>query len=437
MTDSTGSQPEVYTATGPGGEYSLSFQIAQDHLGQWSIYTRDDSDAVAKTTFQSYEEAASIIEGLKAKLSQEGFSISYQGDPQEKLNGNRANDAMPQRQIVMDEAKIVTDTSNKFFAMKTALDAAGEAKEAKNPELSQRYRAAAQESFREVKNKDDIATLTAFGASMAAPWVLAAALVPTIAAGTWLAETAVGKAVIGFFGRKGVKVGLMGTSALLPIGDDEKKGDISGILTEGMGRALPLDEVFKGPSAYGRAAEEAQGLVSEGTEQAGKRLLPEQGEISQAMRAGEGKSGVDRLSPPRRPTDYELAGGEGWHLVKIPKGTKLYAVGPQGKTTVKWGAFEEQDLADYMRGNQWHTDWGRIPDDNLARTPIVEYSVEVMEDTMVWASKVTTQPTVGLPHIGKLANDMPARKVQYWHPDGLGVVKEERILAWVPAKNAP
>ena len=34
---------------------------------------------------------------------------------------------------------------------------------------------------------------------------------------------------------------------------------------------------------------------------------------------------------------YAEAAGTGWKLVTIPVGRELYAVGPPGKTTMKWG----------------------------------------------------------------------------------------------------
>lgn len=53
-------------------------------------------------------------------------------------------------------------------------------------------------------------------------------------------------------------------------------------------------------------------------------------------------------------------------------------------------------------------------------------------------SKVATQKSVDLPHLGELPDGRPLQKFQYfgdWTEGGLGKAKEERILGWVPTKD--
>lgn len=136
---------------------------------------------------------------------------------------------------------------------------------------------------------------------------------------------------------------------------------------------------------------------------------------------------LGRNSPLQPPPLDILAGGDDWRQLILPKGTKLYAVGPPGKTPIKWGAFKEEGLIEYIRGNQWDPKWGKIPDAQ-GKIKFVEYSIEITEPTSVWASEVSKQPALGMPSLGKYKGK-EAQKIQYWRPDGLGKAKEERILA--------
>jgi len=179
-------------------------------------------------------------------------SPSENGD---RYNLDRGSDITPHSVVSMPEANIVSDTSNKFYATKTAFDAAREAERSKHTGLAQEYRAEAIGAFHQAKEEDDKAMLAAFGVSMAAPVIGAAALATGVAA----AGTAVGGAVLSFLGRKSVQVSLTAFGALSPLSDDVQGGNLTGIAGEGLfrlvGGVLPKGFFASGPKPYGRDAD--------------------------------------------------------------------------------------------------------------------------------------------------------------------------------------
>lgn len=107
--------------------------------------------------------------------------------------------------------------------------------------------------------------------------------------------------------------------------------------------------------------------------------------------------------------------------VEIPEGRELFAAGPEGKERMDWGAFEENDLGWYFRGNQLDPSWyaGRPQE----RIPIYEYKAVVRTGVRAVMSKVTLQP--GAPE------RLEPAKFQFYSPMGLGVPVKGRLLGFL------
>jgi RHS repeat-associated protein len=129
-------------------------------------------------------------------------------------------------------------------------------------------------------------------------------------------------------------------------------------------------------------------------------------------------------SASRPPIPPPPGTGEGWKRVTLPAGTKLYGLGGPDKPALRWGAFREEDLISYVRGNQWDPAWGLVAG---KAAEYVEYSVRLTAPLRVWASKVATQKHLGMPHLG-VRMGKPAQKIQYFSGEGLGPAKVERVL---------
>jgi len=110
-------------------------------------------------------------------------------------------------------------------------------------------------------------------------------------------------------------------------------------------------------------------------------------------------------------------------LVRVPAGRTLYAAGPPDKTTMRWGAFEEQDADWYQRGNQLDSEW--YTRDTDQPVPIYEYSITLTEATPAVMGKVSDQP--GAP------SQIGPAKFQYYNPAGFGRPIRGRFLGyWNP-----
>ena len=120
-------------------------------------------------------------------------------------------------------------------------------------------------------------------------------------------------------------------------------------------------------------------------------------------------------------------------LVQIPEGRELYAAGPDGKSRMDWGAFEENDIGWYFRGNQLDPSW--YTNHPGQRIPIYEYSTTIRAGVRAVMSKVA-------PQAGAPARSEPA-KFQFYCPSGLGAPVKGRLLghlepdgAFTPVTNA-
>ena len=123
---------------------------------------------------------------------------------------------------------------------------------------------------------------------------------------------------------------------------------------------------------------------------------------------------------------YAAGGGTGWKLVTVPGGTRLYGAGGPDKSTMKWGGFEEQSLAEYVPENQWSPEFAGGSGE--AETPIYEYHVDIQADTLAGMSKVATEPKAGMP--------LPSpSKFQYYNPAGFGTPVRGRMLGYVKGKG--
>jgi hypothetical protein len=116
---------------------------------------------------------------------------------------------------------------------------------------------------------------------------------------------------------------------------------------------------------------------------------------------------------------YAAPAGTDWRYTSGPL-PKLYGVGNANKARINWGGFQEENLARYIRGNQWDPDFaGTLQDRPIA---IYEYYVDPPPGTPGGMSKVASQPTV----------DFAAEpKIQYYNPEGLGAAQRGRLLGIV------
>jgi len=113
-------------------------------------------------------------------------------------------------------------------------------------------------------------------------------------------------------------------------------------------------------------------------------------------------------------------------LVNVPEGRELYAAGPDGKSRMDWGAFEENDLGWYFRGNQLDPSWYSKSPQN--RVPIYEYRIVVGAGVRAVMSKVASQR-------GAPARPEPA-KFQFYCPVGLGAPARGRLLGHIEPDGA-
>ncbi|MFN7688088.1 MAG: hypothetical protein ACK5OP_10185 [Sphingobacteriales bacterium] len=147
--------------------------------------------------------------------------------------------------IEMPEMRFNTDLSKKYHSVKTALDAATEAKKSNARELEQEYRKEAKEAYQREKEESDKVGVAALGVAMAAPFVASAAY------------AFAGEAVLAFMARRSVQWTLTSVSVATGVKSDEE-ADISSVVLEGALRGI-LPVIVKkgsGPGLYGRAADD-------------------------------------------------------------------------------------------------------------------------------------------------------------------------------------
>ncbi len=136
--------------------------------------------------------------------------------------------------------------------------------------------------------------------------------------------------------------------------------------------------------------------------------------------------------------EYAAKGGSDWRgPVNVPPDTTLYGVGGKGKAgqPLKWGGFQESNLAGYVKGNQWSPSFageeaGRplvVLDKGVfkaTRKPVglYEYFATTSEPTAAAMSKVAPDPRVGL---------AVEPKVQYYNPKGFGPGTKRRLVGIV------
>jgi len=208
-----------------------------------------------KPEVETPKDRAKAVEPKREGQKSELPDVKPEVSPGQRASESRPADEsnLPVTSIEMPETRLHSDRRNQFYAVKTAFDAASEAKRAKEHKLAEEYRKEAMEAFRREKEKSDKAAVAALGISIAAPWVAAAGIAGAGAA----ASTTAGEAVIGFMAKRSVQWTFTGFGVATGVKSDEE-ADISPVLFDGLLRAVsPLvKSMFKGPGIYGRTAEE-------------------------------------------------------------------------------------------------------------------------------------------------------------------------------------